>query len=68
MKNRGNKQQISNLGRQNHGNHPIRKAKRKKHFKNNSLRDFWDNIICTGIRIIGIPEGESLLEEIMTEN
>ena len=24
----------------------------------NSLRDFWDNIKCTNIRIIGIPEEE----------
>ena len=23
-----------------------------------SLRDFWDNIKCTNILIIGVPEGE----------
>ena len=23
-----------------------------------SLRDFWDNIKCNNIRIIGVPEGE----------
>ena len=23
-----------------------------------SLRDFWDNIKCTNIRIIGVPEEE----------
>ena len=32
----------------------------KKRMKINadSLRDFWDNIKCTSICIIGIPEGE----------
>ena len=24
----------------------------------NSLRDFWDNIKCTNIQVIGVPEGE----------
>ena len=40
-----------------------------------SLRDFWDNIKCTNIRIIGVPEGEEkkkgtekIFEEIIVEN
>jgi len=34
--------------------------KREKRLKTNeeSLRDLWDNIKCTNIRIIGTPEGE----------
>ena len=36
------------------------KEKRKKRMKRNkdSLRDPWDNIECTNIHIIGVPEGE----------
>ena len=33
------------------------KEKRKKR-NEDSLRDLWDNIKCTNIRIIGVPEGE----------
>ena len=39
-----------------------------------SLRDLWDNIKCTNIRIIGVPEEEKKkvyeknFEEIMVEN
>ena len=40
-----------------------------------SLRDFWDNIKCTIIRIIGVPEEEEkkkgtkkIFEEITVEN
>ena len=40
-----------------------------------SLRDLWDNIKCTNIRIIGIPEEEEkkkeyekIFEEIIVEN
>ena len=40
-----------------------------------SLRDFWDNIKCTNILIIRVPEGEKrekgpekILEEIIVEN
>ena len=40
-----------------------------------SIRDLWDNIKLTNIRIIGVPEGEerekpmeNLLEEIRAEN
>ena len=39
------------------------------------LRDFWDNIKCTNICIIGVPEGgkrekepEIIFEEIIAEN
>ena len=34
--------------------------KREKRLKTNeeSLRELWDNIKCTNIRIIGVPEGE----------
>ena len=33
---------------------------KEKRMKRNedSLRDLWDNIKCTNIRIIGVPEGE----------
>ena len=41
----------------------------------NSLRDLWDNIRRTNIRIIGVPEGEErekghekIFEEIIVEN
>ena len=47
------------------------KAKRTE----DSLRDLWDNIKCTNIRIIGIPEKkekkkgyEKIFEEIIVEN
>ena len=33
------------------------KVKRMKRTED-SLRDFWDNIKCTNIRIIGVPEDE----------
>ena len=40
-----------------------------------SLRDLWDNIKCTNIRIIGVPEEEAkkkgtakIFEEIIVEN
>ena len=50
---------------------------KEKRMKRNedSLRHLWDNIKCTNIRIIGVPEGkerekvpEKILEEIITEN
>ena len=50
------------------------KVKRMKRTKD-SLRDLWDNIKCTNIQIIGIPEEEELkkgyekiFEEIILEN
>ena len=50
------------------------KEKRIKR-KEDRLRDLWDNIKCTNIRIIGVPEGEErekgpekILEEIIVEN
>ena len=38
----------------------IMDAEEKKRLKTNeeSLRELWDNIKCTNIRIIGVPEGE----------
>ena len=50
---------------------------KEKRMKRNedSLRDLWDNIKCTNILIIGIPEGrerekapEKIFEEIIVEN
>ena len=50
------------------------KVKRMKRAKD-SLRDLWDNIKCTNIRIIGLPEEEEknkeyqkIFEEIVVEN
>ena len=50
------------------------KEKRMKTIEN-SLRDLWDNIKCTTIRIIGVPEEEEkkkrtekIFEEIIVEN
>ena len=50
------------------------KVKRTKTTED-SLRDFWDNIECTNIRIIGVPEEEEkkkgyekIFEEIVVEN
>ena len=54
----------------------INEAERKKIIKRNedNLRDFWDNVKCSNIRIIGVPEEEDkkkdhekILEEIMSE-
>ena len=49
----------------------VRKMKRTE----DSLRDLWDNIKCTSIQIIGIPEEEEkkkgyekISEEIIVEN
>ena len=50
------------------------KVKRMKRSEG-SLRDLWDNIKCTNIRIIGLPEEEEerkgyekIFEEIIVEN
>ena len=49
------------------------KGKRMKRIED-SLRDLWDNIKCTNIRIVGIPEEEKkkgtekIFEEIIVEN
>ena len=50
-----------------------RKVKRMKRTQD-SLRDFWNNIKCTNIRIIGVPEEEKkkgyerIFEEIIDDN
>ena len=49
------------------------KEKRMKRIED-SLRDLWDNIKCTNIQIIGVPEeeekklSEKIFEEIIVEN
>ena len=50
------------------------KEKRTKR-NEDSLRDFWDNIKCTNVRIIGAPEEEEeekgpekIVEEILVKN
>ena len=50
------------------------KVKRRKRTEDN-LRDLWDNIKCTNIRIIGVPEEEEKkkrvsenIDEIIVEN
>ena len=49
------------------------KVKRMKKTED-SLRDLWDNIKCTNIQIIGVPEEEKrkgyekIFEEIIVEN
>ena len=47
----------------------------KRMEKHNSFRDLWDNIKCTNIPIIGVPEEEEkkkwyekMFEEIIVEN
>ena len=51
--------------------------KREKRLKTNeeSLRELWDNVKCTNIHIIGVPEGherekgtEKIFQEIIAEN
>ena len=58
-------------------NEAERKKEKKKRIKINedNLRDFWDNVKCPDIRIIGVPEEEDkrkdhekILEEIRVEN
>src|SRR5574337_748673 len=55
----------------------INEAERKKRIKRNedNLRDLWDNVKCSNIRILGVPEEEDkkkghekILEEIIVEN
>ena len=52
-----------------------KKKKERKKRTEDSLRDLWDNIKCTNIRIIGVPEEvekkkryEKIFEEIIVEN
>ena len=55
----------------------VTEQNKEKRMKRNedSLTDLWDNIKCTNIRIIGVPEGEErekgpekISEEIIVEN
>ena len=55
-------------------NESERKKERIKRNEDN-LRDFWDNVKCPNIQIIGVPEEEDkkkdhekILEEIIVEN
>ena len=52
------------------------RQKKEKNIKRNedNLRDLWDNVKCTNIRIIGVPEDEDkkkehekMVEEIIAE-
>ena len=69
-------EQISNLEDRLMKIIQMEKQKEKRNKKNkDSLRDLCDNIKCTNIHIIGVPEGEergtgteNLFEEIMAEN
>ena len=56
---------INDLEDRNVGNHCHRTEHEKKNMKRNeeSLRDLWDNIKHTNIRIIGDPEGEGRKRE-----
>ena len=52
------------------------RGKKKKRIKRNedNLRDLWNNVKCSNIQIIGVPEDdkkkghEKILEEIIVEN
>ena len=53
----------------------MQNRKEKKDSKEDSLRELWNNIKCTNICIIGVPEGEErkngpekIFEEITAEN
>ena len=43
--------------RQNNGNQLIKTEKKRTELKTTRIRDLWDNIKCSNIHIIGIPEG-----------
>ena len=52
-------EEVQWAGRQSSGDLCHKTEKTKRNFLNeDSLRDLWDNMKCTNIRIIGIPEGE----------
>ena len=53
----------------------VKNFKKRMKKTEESLRDIWDNIKYTNIRIIGVPEGEErekgqekIFEEIITKN
>ena len=49
-------------------------GKKKKELNEDNLRDLWDNVKCSNIQVIGVPEEdkkkdhEKILEEIIVEN
>ena len=47
-------------------NHCCRTQKRKKR-NEESLKDLWDNVKCTSIQIMGVPEEEKRPEKIFKE-
>jgi len=61
---------------QTSGNHGHGTEKRKRWKRNQyNLRELWDNVKCTNIHIIGVPEGEErnkgtekIFQEITAEN
>ena len=68
-------EQIKWHGRQNGENHCHGKEKIRIKRSEYRLRDLWDNIKCTNIHIIGVPEGEErnkrpekIFEELIAEN
>ena len=68
--------QINNLEQKEEISIQLKQSEDTRIQKNEDrLRNFWDNLKCSNIRIIGVPEGEeeeqeieNLLEKIMKEN
>uniref|UniRef100_A0A8D0V877 L1 transposable element RRM domain-containing protein n=1 Tax=Sus scrofa TaxID=9823 RepID=A0A8D0V877_PIG len=76
QQNTGGRRTNKQGGGQIHGNYGCKTEKRKKDKTNEeSLRELWDNVKCTNIHIIGLPEGEDrekgtekIFQEIIAEN
>ena len=76
MQNTGGRRMNKQGGGQTSRNH-LCGRKREKRLKTNekSLKELWDNVKCTNIHIIGVPEGqerekgtEKIFQEIIAEN